>query len=535
MHAGSFSRVVRSADGIGMSRTRSLGGRSRERGVQLVEAVIEGRLKPVMWRTREAATFHRMAFGRRTTYWVGASVVAATVLALLASFALLIQSTERDERRALEDRFETRAGLTASFVGSFIEDLAGRQRAQATRLLAGPNVDQRSFDAVVQSLGFDAAVLLDSDGRLLQVWPPKHELLGQDMTVHYRHLRHAVAGEVSVSQSVPSAADQVSVTAVAVPYDTANGRRVLSGAFSPAATPLGAYLDSVVPIRGGFAYLTDDSGRPFVRGAAAPEDLAPNSIRSDGLSESVIGGQQMTMATASIAGTPWRLVAAVPTADLLAPLDAGGWSPWTLWAALAVLGVFASVLLERLGRTRLRALQAARTDVLTGLANRRGMEEILTRAAAVSSRHGLPLSAMIVDIDRFKSVNDAHGHGVGDRVIQHVARVLADTARGEDVAGRWGGEEFLVVTHADHVGAADAAERLRAAVECNAVDDEVGPVTVSIGVASMPGSDIEALLHSADAAMYRAKQTGRNLVALSPLCAAGAVSARECPEAVVPG
>ncbi|MEX0657522.1 MAG: hypothetical protein WD080_00145 [Egibacteraceae bacterium] len=202
------------------------------------------------------------------------SVVAVTVLVLLACFALLIQRTEGDERRALEDRFEARAGLTASFVSSFIKDLAGRERDQATRLLAGPQVDQASFEAVVQSFGFDAAVLLDRDGRLLQVWPAKPELLGRDMTVEYAHLRDAVAGSIGVSQSVPSAANQVAITAVAVPYDTAVGRRVFSGAFSPTATPLGVYLDSVVPVRGGFAYLTaTPAGRSLP--ALAPPRISP--------------------------------------------------------------------------------------------------------------------------------------------------------------------------------------------------------------------------------------------------------------------
>ncbi|MEX0657523.1 MAG: GGDEF domain-containing protein [Egibacteraceae bacterium] len=226
----------------------------------------------------------------------------------------------------------------------------------------------------------------------------------------------------------------------------------------------------------------------------------------------------MTLATAMVADTPWQIVAAAPTAELLAPLHAGRWWPWILWAVLALFGLLATGLLEGLGRARLRALDVASTDVLTGLPNRRGMQDVLARAAALSTRHGLPLAAMIIDIDRFKAVNDIYGHEVGDRVIRQVGVALANAARGEDVAGRWGGEEFLVVMHVDRVGALDAAERFRVAIE-SAVDRDAGTVTASIGVAAVHGGDVARLLHAADAAMYVAKEAGRNRVELSPLSA----------------
>jgi two-component system cell cycle response regulator len=143
----------------------------------------------------------------------------------------------------------------------------------------------------------------------------------------------------------------------------------------------------------------------------------------------------------------------------------------------------------------------------------------LRRAAAA----GEPAALLLLDIDHFKRVNDIYGHGTGDAVLQSVASMCRTTLRPADIIARWGGEEFVVLLAG--AGMPDAhriAEQLRAAIEASTVycGERRVDVTASVGVVStdMPEveHDLERLLHLADAAMYRAKQEGRNRVAAAP-------------------
>jgi len=152
----------------------------------------------------------------------------------------------------------------------------------------------------------------------------------------------------------------------------------------------------------------------------------------------------------------------------------------------------------------------ARSDPLTGLANRRHLDEQLAAHAASAGRHHHELAVAVVDIDNFKTVNDSFGHNAGDTVLREVARRLAESARVEDVVGRWGGEEFIVILpHCDLDGAVIVSERIRRAVAASPVcsDGLVIPVTVSIGCT---GGVDERLIERADAALYAAKKAGRN-------------------------
>lgn len=158
----------------------------------------------------------------------------------------------------------------------------------------------------------------------------------------------------------------------------------------------------------------------------------------------------------------------------------------------------------------------AHTDALTGAMNRRGGDRLLAELVQRSARAGTDLAAMMCDIDHFKRVNDTHGHAAGDRVLASVARALRTTLRDGDVVVRHGGEEFLVLVPGANVDVATRlAERLRSVVSA-VPDDEVGRVTVSIGVAVLDEAEApEALLARADAALYAAKQRGRDCVVVA--------------------
>ena len=153
------------------------------------------------------------------------------------------------------------------------------------------------------------------------------------------------------------------------------------------------------------------------------------------------------------------------------------------------------------------------TDALTGLANRRGIDQHMRREVARVNRHGYRLSFVLLDVDHFKNVNDRFGHGAGDEVLRRVADAIGRTLRASDMAARWGGEEFLVVlTDTGLEGAHMCAERIRTAVEMLNLS-RIGTVTISGGAAELaPGEDLSITLLRADEMLYKAKAAGRNTV-----------------------
>jgi diguanylate cyclase (GGDEF)-like protein len=163
----------------------------------------------------------------------------------------------------------------------------------------------------------------------------------------------------------------------------------------------------------------------------------------------------------------------------------------------------------------------ALVDGLTGLANRRQCEETLASELARLERFGGPLALVVADLDWFKDVNDRYGHPSGDAVLHEFAQLLNETVRDVDLAGRWGGEEFLLILPGtDLAGGAQVAERVRLALAGRIVlsaDGSPIPVTASFGVAATPPASTAAELFSAaDAALYEAKRNGKNRVEVAP-------------------
>jgi len=192
--------------------------------------------------------------------------------------------------------------------------------------------------------------------------------------------------------------------------------------------------------------------------------------------------------------------------------------PWGVLGAGVFASVVLSVLVTALVASWNRAHQLSMRDPLTGLYNRRYLEETMGRELPRARRLGESVGVIVLDIDHFKVLNDTYGHDAGDFVLERTGELLRAATRNSDIACRFGGEEFAVILPgASLLVARNRAEAIRAALESLKVDFDgktLGPLTVSAGVAAMPphGQDWTFTLQQADRALYTAKQAGRNKV-----------------------
>ncbi|HYU86936.1 MAG TPA: diguanylate cyclase, partial [Kribbellaceae bacterium] len=249
---------------------------------------------------------------------------------------------------------------------------------------------------------------------------------------------------------------------------------------------------------------------------SALEDL------SDPLVETVVDSQPAPFG--GLLGSP-RSWLAMPVAERGKPLGvllvAGGTDDLTQDAQVEVAAALAGQGMTAFENARLfsQVRRLATIDGLTGLYTRNHFFAEADKQLRIAGRHHRPVAAIMVDIDHFKRINDTYGHPVGDEVIRVVAARLRRAIRGSDVLGRYGGEEFALITPETAESAAQLAERLREIVCREPVRTEVGPlaVTISVGMAyaDRGGQQLRQLLASADAALYEAKQGGRNRVAIA--------------------
>lgn len=249
------------------------------------------------------------------------------------------------------------------------------------------------------------------------------------------------------------------------------------------------------------------------------------------LLEDGLAGERRTLVR-DVAGDPELLGVAVvliqPQADVASvceALSAGAVDVWTGEAVgpeliARVRVAYRSRQLLDLALRRYSDLEdLAYRDELTELPNRRGAARQIDVLISRARRHGHQLALLLLDADRFKSVNDRYGHAVGDVVLRELAARLRERVRREDVVGRWGGEEFVVaLPETTPAGAAAVAESLRAAIAGTAIEagGDALDITVSIGVAAWTGAALDDLVADADRALYAAKAGGRDRVVLEP-------------------
>jgi diguanylate cyclase (GGDEF)-like protein len=212
------------------------------------------------------------------------------------------------------------------------------------------------------------------------------------------------------------------------------------------------------------------------------------------------------------------------TAVVFLPAAYGDWHADMLAERVATLGITWSLgflclvwsghirgIRRQLDAQRIAADELARVDSLTGLGNRRALDEALVAHVARAHRSGRPIAALVGDLDGFKAINDLYGHHTGDRLLRDVATVLRDVVRAPDASFRWGGDEFVVLLgDADVAGAREVAARIEEAVgaRCHTPDDT--PVTITLGAAEHESGTVGAeLLAEADAAMLAAKSGSR--------------------------
>jgi diguanylate cyclase (GGDEF)-like protein len=227
---------------------------------------------------------------------------------------------------------------------------------------------------------------------------------------------------------------------------------------------------------------------------------------------------------------------------VLTTLSTWGFIPHNSWTFRAVeIGMLADATLLALAlgyqfrvgqEERLRAERLAQLDPLTGLNNRRAFYDKTSALWAQAIRHGHATSVMLLDIDRFKQINDVYGHAHGDEVLKVLAGALRHSIRQGDALARWGGEEFIVLLpETSQQEAVALAERLRAEIAAMRIPHEAGAtaVTASFGIAQKEERHItlDALIAAADECLYLSKQQGRNRVTASP---AGHAAAAQTPE-----
>lgn len=470
--------------------------------------------------------------GTRAVFAAGAVMV---VLVILMATGLFV--AQHQVRAHVLGNFYLRSEDSASVVAQYVGDLGSSETRVGATYLGSQTVDATSFEVARAAFGFDAATLLDANGRPIVSSPARGSALTRELVTLFaaEDGRDTAKATTTVSNAIASPRGGDPEIAVAIRFETSTGERILVGAVTPDRTSLVSYLDHAVLQADHQVYVIGRAGRIIASsspsggrflGAVDPQ-LASSlaaSRSSSGAAPAAVGGTftgplgASSFAVSPVLGTPWRLVTVLPTFELYA--SAGGWSsvvPWMILGVVMLLALALGLLLVRIARDRkalsdfsTRMEQAARTDLLTGLPNRRRLTAAIGELTAAAALEARSFSVLMMDLDKFKPINDTYGHDVGDDVLRLVSRCMHEVFRHTDVWGRWGGDEFLaLLPDASGPEAESAAARLMEALR-NArfeVDGDPVPLDLSVGCATGAG-DAAELVSRADEALYLAKRAG---------------------------
>ena len=469
------------------------------------------------------------------------------VASLLVLLSLLVGQSIYTSRRQHEEQAVVETYSVARVLESDLANLVDKVRlavhtvaTEQERLLAGRNTDGqavRSYIAGIQTnlpdvLGIRVA---DESGRM--VYPPEFATapapdVGE--RAWFARLRDGHYSGVVISEPHRDGPDGAWVIDIARRYEHPDGR--FAGAVvAPVA------VEKLVRMLG--AADVGPGGAVGVRGAdleiiarhppvpdRSPFREAPAALRELVSRDEVSGtfhatspfdGVERLYSYRKVSGYPLHVTVGRSTEEYMGHWRRDMGVVAALSSVLFAVAIGATLMVDRAWRRQRRIAHLletqAHTDPLTGLANRRHFFESADAELARSRRYEAPLSLLMLDIDHFKEVNDAHGHRAGDRVLQKLAQTCLEVLRNVDVVGRVGGEEFaILLPETASEGAVEVAERLRAAVEAAEVVREEGVpirVTVSIGAATLAGNaNLDTLMSQADDALYDAKHRGRNRV-----------------------
>ena len=475
------------------------------------------------------------AGGRRldvSRLWLPLAMVAA--LGLVSGFGVVLARAQGDARVAIQDRFQTRLDLTTRFTTAYNADVVEREASVGARRLGGSAPTTDEFADVMKDFGFATGVLLDSSGRVMQDYPQDVSLLDVDMTARYPYLARALSGIPSVSNVVLTGVDQIPVVAYAVPFQTPFGRRVLSGAFDVSTTPLSDHIENALPYEGGEVYLVDAAGALVASNVPLARFLRTFDAADHGLAAATAlstsgrylrDGVWRWFTTSPVSGSSLVMVASAPESVLYLPIEGtSAWLPWIVIVALGFGSIYTVRVLFALHRSREDYVLLARVDPLTGVSNRRALSANADRVLWEARTSRGSVAVLMIDLDRFKSINDSLGHEAGDEVLRVVTARIRNALRGDDLLGRWGGEEFVaVLPGASLQQALEIADRVRVSVSDSPITvmaAEPRTVTASVGCAVTTDEDIDQVLRRADGAMYRAKRSGDTVEAAAAPVAA---------------
>ena len=281
-------------------------------------------------------------------WWRPAVVPLVVWLLLVVAGSGLLLWQQNHSRSAVAERYDHGVSVLGDFMTGVATEALTRELVQAQSSLADPVVSARDFNRAVAGFGYPSAVLLDSRGRALQTFPADPELIGQDLAGRYEHLGSALEGRPAVSGVVPNAAQALPVVAFAVPFETAAGRRVFSGAIPIRASPLASYFTSALSLTGARVQLVDTSNK-IVAATEPFSTSAPGLANQDGplaaaLAQDPDGryraaGKWWRFSSVAVEGTPWRLSATVEEDVLFASLKGNETAGWAALGGAALVGL----------------------------------------------------------------------------------------------------------------------------------------------------------------------------------------------------